>query len=109
MAIVVAAFIGWLVAHIRHGSPFSDQAMIVWVGVLAMAFMGFLDDYIKVKKRHNRGIFWKQKNYMTMLMSFGLAWWLVAATGISETISFDPGRATSGSRCRRWCGSSGPA
>ena len=67
---------------------FSDQAMIVWVGVLAMAFMGFLDDYIKVKKRHNRGIFWKQKNYVTMLMSFGLAWWLVATTGISETISF---------------------
>ena len=23
-----------------------------------------------------------------MLMSFGLAWWLVATTGISETISF---------------------
>ena len=55
--------------------------------MLAMAFMGFLDDYIKVKKRHNRGIFWKQKNYVTMLMSFGVAWWLVAATGISETIS----------------------
>ena len=87
LAIVAAAFIGWLVAHIRRGLPFSDQAMIVWVGVLAMAFMGFLDDYIKVKKRHNRGIFWKQKNYMTMLMSFGAAWWLVAATGISETIS----------------------
>ena len=62
--------------------------MIVWVGVLAMACMGFLDDWIKVRKGHNRGIFWKQKNYITMLMSFGFAWWLVAATGISETISF---------------------
>ena len=54
---------------------------------LAMAFMGFLDDYIKVRRRHNRGIFWKQKNYVTMLMSFGIAWWLVAATGIAETVS----------------------
>jgi phospho-N-acetylmuramoyl-pentapeptide-transferase len=87
VAIVVAALAGWLVAHIRRGLAFSDQAMIVWIAVLAMAFMGFLDDYIKVKKRHNRGIFWKQKNYVTMLMSFGAAWWLVAATGISETIS----------------------
>lgn len=87
LAIVVAAFAGWLLAHLRPGLPFSDQAMIVWVGVLAMAAMGFLDDYIKVKKRHNRGIFWKQKNYVTLLMSFGLAWWLVSATGISQTIS----------------------
>jgi phospho-N-acetylmuramoyl-pentapeptide-transferase len=42
---------------------------------------------IKVRKRHNRGIFWKQKNYVTMLMSFGIAWWLVLGTGVSETIS----------------------
>jgi phospho-N-acetylmuramoyl-pentapeptide-transferase len=59
----------------------------VWVGILFMALMGFLDDYIKVRKRHNRGIFWKQKNYITMAASFGLAWWLVVGTGISETIS----------------------
>jgi phospho-N-acetylmuramoyl-pentapeptide-transferase len=87
LAIVGAALVGWVVAHARRGLPFSDQALIVWVGVLAMAFMGFLDDYIKVKKRHNRGIFWKQKNYITMLLSIGMAWWLVVGTGISETIS----------------------
>ena len=87
LAIVAAALIGWLVAHLRRGLAFSDQTMIVWVGVLFMAAMGFLDDYIKVRKRHNRGIFWKQKNYITMFASFALAWWLVAGTGISETIS----------------------
>jgi phospho-N-acetylmuramoyl-pentapeptide-transferase len=88
IAIVATAFVGWLVAHVRDGLAFSDQAMIVWVGVLAMSFMGLLDDYIKVRKRHNRGIFWKQKNYLTMLMSFALAWWLMTSTGISQTISF---------------------
>ncbi len=87
IAIVVAALAGWLVAHIRPGLAFSDQTMIVWVGVLFMALMGFLDDFIKVRKRHNRGIFWKQKNYLTMLASVGFAWWLVVGTGISETIS----------------------
>ena len=92
IAIVVAAFVGWLVAHVRRGLPFSDQALIVWVGVLVMAFMGFLDDFIKVRKRHNRGIFWKQKNYVTMLLSFGIAWWLVAATGISDDDLADPRR-----------------
>jgi phospho-N-acetylmuramoyl-pentapeptide-transferase len=86
LAIVVAAFVGWVVAHVRD-IAFSDQAMIVWLGILAMALMGFLDDWIKVRKRHNRGIFWKQKNYITMLMSMGFAWWLAATTGISESIS----------------------
>jgi phospho-N-acetylmuramoyl-pentapeptide-transferase len=87
IAIVVSALAGWLVAHIRPGLAFSDQTMIVWVGVLFMGLMGFLDDYIKVRKRHNRGIFWKQKNYLTMIASLGFAWWLVVGTGISETIS----------------------
>jgi phospho-N-acetylmuramoyl-pentapeptide-transferase len=87
LAIVTAALVGWLIAHARPGLAFSNQAMIVWVGILFMAGMGFLDDYIKVRKRHNRGIFWKQKNYITMFASFGFAWWLVAGTGISETIS----------------------
>jgi len=87
IAIIVAALAGWLVAHVRRGLPFSRQALIVWVGILAMALMGFLDDFIKVRKRHNRGIFWKQKNYITMAISFGIAWWLVAGTGIAESIS----------------------
>jgi len=87
IAIIVAALVGWTVAHIRPDFPFSDQAMIVWVGILAMAFTGFLDDFIKVRRKHNRGIFWKQKNYLTMIMSFGIAWWLVVGTGIAESIT----------------------
>lgn len=91
LAIVGAAMIGWLVAHLRPGLAFSDQTMIVWVGVLLMALMGFLDDFLKVRRRHNRGIFWKQKNYITMAASLAMAWWLVVATGISETISITRG------------------
>ena len=86
IAIVVSAFVGWSIAHVRD-LAFSNQTMIVWGGVLFFALMGFLDDYIKVRKRHNRGIFWKQKNYITMLSSFGMAALLVWGTGISETIS----------------------
>jgi phospho-N-acetylmuramoyl-pentapeptide-transferase len=93
IAIVGAAFTGWIVAHLRRGLAFSDQTMIVWAGVLFMALMGFLDDFIKVRKRHNRGIFWKQKNYITMVASILMAWWLVAATGISETINITRGSA----------------
>jgi phospho-N-acetylmuramoyl-pentapeptide-transferase len=87
LAIVAAALVGWMAAHVRRGLPFSTQGLIIWMGILAMAAMGFLDDALKVRRRHNRGVFWKQKNYVTLLMSMGIAWWLVANTGVSESIS----------------------
>ena len=86
VAIVVAAFVGWMVAHVRD-LAFSNQAIIAWVGILVMSFVGFLDDYIKVKKSHNRGILWKKKGYITLGLSFLLALWLVESTGISRTLS----------------------
>jgi phospho-N-acetylmuramoyl-pentapeptide-transferase len=79
--------VGWVVAHLRDGLPFSNQAMIIWFGILLMAFMGLLDDVIKVNKGHNRGIFWKKKGYITFAMAAGITWWLAAATDISETVS----------------------
>jgi phospho-N-acetylmuramoyl-pentapeptide-transferase len=94
LAIVGAAFVGWLLAHIVGRTLFSrtlaisTQALVVWVGVLVMAAMGFLDDYIKVRKMHNRGIFWKKKSYITLALSMLIAWWLVAVTDISTNLAF---------------------
>src|SRR3954462_14752245 len=88
IAIVVSAFFGWVVAHFRHGLVFSNQAVIAWVGILVLSAMGFLDDYIKINKGHNRGIFWKKKGYITFVISMGIAWWLVSTTKVSQTISF---------------------
>ncbi len=93
IAIIGAAFVGWLMAHLRQGLVFSTQALIMWIGILVMALMGFLDDYIKVKRSHNRGIFWKKKSYITLGLAMLIALWLALGTGISETISFT--RATS--------------
>jgi len=87
LAIVAAALVGWLVAHTRSGLVFSDQAMVMWLGILALAAMGFLDDYIKVRKSHNRGIFWKKKSYITLAISIGIAWALVSVTSISQNVS----------------------
>lgn len=88
IAILGSAFLGWLVAHIRDGLPLSDQAMIMWAGVAILALMGFLDDYLKVRKSHNRGIFWKKKGWITFGLVVAVMYWLSAATGVSETLSF---------------------
>ncbi len=87
MAIVMSALVGWLVAHLRPNLALSDQAMIMWVGILVMAAIGLLDDVIKVRRQHNRGIFWKRKSYVTFGLSVLLAWWLVASTDVSQTLS----------------------
>ncbi len=87
IAIVGSALAGWAVAHFRKGLAFSDQALIMWVCILVMAFMGFLDDFIKVRKAHNRGIFWKKKGYLTFGLTVVFLWWLATATNVSQTFS----------------------
>ena len=87
-AILGSAFIGFMVAHLRPGIAVSDQAMIMWAGVAILAAMGFLDDYLKVRKSHNRGIFWKKKGWITFGLVVGVMTWLSLATGVSETLSF---------------------
>jgi phospho-N-acetylmuramoyl-pentapeptide-transferase len=88
LAIIGAAFVGWMAAHVRQGLVFSTQAIIMWAGIFVMAGMGLLDDYIKVTKAHNRGIFWKKKGYITLGLATLVALWLALGTGISRTISF---------------------
>jgi phospho-N-acetylmuramoyl-pentapeptide-transferase len=62
--------------------------MIMWAGVAILATMGFLDDYLKVRKSHNRGIFWKKKGYITFGLVVLVTAWLALGTGVSETLSF---------------------
>lgn len=88
LAIVGAAFLGWVVAHVRPGLVFSDQALILWVTVLVMASMGLADDLIKVRRRHNRGIFWKKKGLVTFGLSLAFAVWLLLTTNVSQALSF---------------------
>ncbi len=93
IAILSAGFLGWLVAHSREGLPFSDQAIVIWVTIFVLATIGFLDDYLKVRRQHNRGIFWKKKGWITFGITVALLTLLVTTTGVVETISFT--RATS--------------
>lgn len=87
IAVIAAATLGYLLAHIRKGVVFSDQTLIMFVGVFAMAGIGFVDDYIKVRNRRNRGVLWKLKGYITLAVAFALAALLVAVTDIDTRLS----------------------
>ncbi|MEY3986974.1 MAG: phospho-N-acetylmuramoyl-pentapeptide-transferase, partial [Actinomycetota bacterium] len=36
IAILVSGLVGWTVAHVRDGLPFSDQAAIIWLAVFVL-------------------------------------------------------------------------
>jgi phospho-N-acetylmuramoyl-pentapeptide-transferase len=88
IAIMVSAFVGWAVAHLRGGIALSDQAMIMWAICGVMSVIGFLDDFLKVRRAHNRGIFWKKKGQITFGLVVVMMTWLLLGTGVSETLSF---------------------
>ena len=88
IAIMLSAFIGWATAHLRGGIALSDQAMIMWAICGVLSVIGFLDDYLKVHRAQNRGIFWKKKGYITFGLVVAMMTWLLLGTGVSETLSF---------------------
>ena len=54
-AIVLAAIVGWVFAHLTDLQFTTTGALVVFVFV-GMAVVGFLDDYIKVRKRRSLGL-----------------------------------------------------
>jgi phospho-N-acetylmuramoyl-pentapeptide-transferase len=88
IAFLVAAFVGYLAAHVLDGTFFSDQALVLFAGVFLLAGVGLVDDVLKVRKRHNRGIFWKTKSHVMLVVSFLIALLLVSVVHINTRLAF---------------------
>ena len=88
LVIVGAALIGYLVSHVRRGVYFSDQTLVIWSGVLAMGLIGLVDDLIKVRTHHNRGVLWRHKGYITLAVAVTIAIALLVVTDIDTRLAF---------------------
>lgn len=53
---IVAAILGYLAAHIVTGNPVTISALLVMGLVVALGFIGFLDDWLKVSRQNSRGL-----------------------------------------------------
>lgn len=90
LVILAAALTGYLLSHVRAGVVFSDQTLIIILGILVMAGLGLIDDLLKVRSHQNRGVYWKVKGLVSYLMAVGIAAILVTTTDIDTRISESP-------------------
>ena len=53
---ILAAVLGYLVAHLVTGNSVTASALLVMGLVVALGFIGFIDDWLKVSRQNSRGL-----------------------------------------------------
>ena len=56
VAILLALWIGYLGAHLLSGEPMTASALLVLMLTTALGLVGFLDDFIKIRRHRNLGL-----------------------------------------------------
>ena len=56
VAILLSIWVGYLAAHVLTGEPMSASALLVLFLTTALGVVGFLDDFIKIRRQRNLGL-----------------------------------------------------
>src|SRR5436190_9433114 len=88
VAIVVAAVIGYLVAHLRGGVIFTYTGLAVMGAIVAAGVVGLMDDWIEVTRERNLGLSKRAKSLGLLAVAVGFAVVAVVETPVHTTISF---------------------
>jgi len=87
IAIVVAATLGYLISHLLIGVPLTTSALLVLALVIAISFVGFLDDWLKITRQNSKGLPARMKLLGQVLVSGGFAF---AATKFPDERGLTP-------------------
>jgi phospho-N-acetylmuramoyl-pentapeptide-transferase len=88
VAIVGAAVVGYLAAHIRSGLVFTRTGVLVMLCIVGACLVGLLDDWVKVSNERNLGLTKRAKTAGLLLVAVGFAWTTVEWTDVETTLSF---------------------
>ncbi len=88
MAIVVAACVGYGVAHLRSGVIFTRTGLFVMLAMIGGGIVGFLDDWIKVSNARNLGLNKRTKILGLLVVSIGFVVLYLTFTNGQTTLSF---------------------
>lgn len=89
VAIVGAAFLGYLAAHINSEAiKFADTAIALWVLILGLFAVGFVDDYLGVRRARNLGLRKRGKTLGLVFVAVLFAAMSVELVEVSTHLSF---------------------
>ena len=88
IAIVGAACVGYAVAHLRSGVIFTRSGLLVMLAMIGAGFVGFLDDWIKVRNARNLGLNKRTKMIGLLVVSVGFTVLYLVFTSGSTNLGF---------------------
>jgi phospho-N-acetylmuramoyl-pentapeptide-transferase len=89
LAIIGAAFAGYLAAHVRtEAIKFADTAIGLWILILGLAAVGFVDDYLGVRRARNLGLRKRGKTLGVTAVAVVFAVFAAEIVGSATTLSF---------------------
>ena len=89
VAIVGASFVGYLVAHINSEAiKFADSAIALWVLILGLFAVGFIDDYLGVRRARNLGLRKRGKTLGLLVVAVLFAVMSTQVVHVSTHLSF---------------------
>ena len=88
IAIVGAAVVGYLAAHLRPRVPFTYTGLLVMGAIVAAGLVGLLDDWIKVSNERNAGLSKRAKTIGLLLVAVIFAIATILWTDVETTLSF---------------------
>jgi phospho-N-acetylmuramoyl-pentapeptide-transferase len=89
LAIIVSAFLGYLVAHIRTEQlKFARAGVTLMLLIIALAAVGFVDDYLGVRKGRNLGLRKRGKTSGLLAVAAGFALLALRYVDTSTNLSF---------------------
>lgn len=88
VAIVVAAVVGYGIAHFHSGLVFTRTGLLVMLCIAAAAMVGAFDDWIKVTYSRNLGLSKRAKAGGLLLVAVGFVVALQQLTRVETTLSY---------------------
>jgi phospho-N-acetylmuramoyl-pentapeptide-transferase len=88
LAIVGAAIIGYIAAHVRSGLVFTRTGVLVMGCIAGAAAVGLIDDLIAVRNERNLGLTKRAKTAGLLLVAVAFAIATVLWTDVETTLSF---------------------
>ncbi|MGI8661653.1 MAG: phospho-N-acetylmuramoyl-pentapeptide-transferase [Acidimicrobiales bacterium] len=88
LAIVAAALLGYVVAHLRSGVIFTYSGLLLMAAITGAGAVGLMDDWIKVKHERNLGLTKRAKTFGLVAVAVTFAVLAVTKTDVHTTLSF---------------------